>query len=267
MEAINAQLDVQELEDKQERSLSRLQEEISSLLGMVDDLHIGDMATVDDIKYRLHILQTEQESLKSYLIRQKMQMAFYSSFDKLIYDTIQQPVSQAIDIVRTIVEQAERQAASMIEEAQRERDLILTKASLQAKKMKGDVSQAQRRTGAAKNASTLPNDNAQFMSMFPTAPLHHQMDTQTELIISGFKTFSQVVEFQKALGSIPRITHAKVRLVQRGMVNLEVRHEPATDLAECISELPGFVFRIVAQEQGLLTLAIEGEMRNEKSEG
>ncbi len=253
MEAINRQLDAQELGEKQERSLARMEEATSYLIGMVENLHIGDMAMVEDMKYHLHILQTEQETFKSTLTRQKMQLAFYGSFDKLIYDTIQQPVSQAIDVVRSIVEQAERQAASMVEEAQHERDLILSKARLQAKKIKSNANQA------------ATNGPAQAMSMFPTTPLHHQMDKQTELVVSGFKTFSQTVEFQKALMSIPEITHAKVRLIQRGLVNLEVRHEPGTDLAECIAQLPGFVFRTVAQEQGLLTLALESDLPSHQS--
>jgi hypothetical protein len=245
----NTQLDVQELGEKQERSLAKMEEATSHLLGMVENLHIGDKAMVEDMKYHLHILQSEQETFKARLARQKMEMAFYGSFDKLIYDTIQQPVSQAIDVVRSIVEQAERQAASMVEEAQHERDLILSKARMQAKKMKGAGSQA---------AASGQNGQPQFLSMFPTAPLHHQMDKQTELVVSGFKTFSQTVEFQKALMAISEVTHAKVRLVQRGMVNMEVRHEPSTDLAECIAQLPGFAFHVVAQEQGHLTLVLDG---------
>src|SRR4051812_14678787 len=95
-----ATIDVQDLGEQEQQILKRIEEEITRLMSMVENLHVGDLATLEDMRYHLHLLQTEQESLRSYLARQRRQLVFYGSFDKLLYDTLQQPVAQAIDMVR-----------------------------------------------------------------------------------------------------------------------------------------------------------------------
>lgn len=236
----------QGLTENEQHLLARMQDETTKLVGIVENLHVGDQATLDDIKYHLHVLQTEQDALKAYLLRQRRQLAFYGSFDKLLYDTLQQPVSHAIETVRTIVEQAETHAAATVDEAQRERQLILEEARLQARKIAGD--------GVGLPAAMVGDEAP---AMFPATTLHHQNERQSELVVSGLKTFSQAVEFQRTLLAIPEINQAKVRLIQRGLVNLEIRHEPGIDLGARIANLPGFALRMVKQEPGLLALDVE----------
>jgi len=83
--------------------------------------------------------------------------------------------------------------------------------------------------------------------------------TRTSVVISGVPGFSRALALQRAMQQLPGVTEAKALGYERGVLGLDVHHEPGADLADRATTLPGIRLRLVDQSPGQLQLAIEGD--------
>jgi hypothetical protein len=80
---------------------------------------------------------------------------------------------------------------------------------------------------------------------------------RTSVVISSVPGFSRALAFQRALSVLPGIEEAKAIGYERGVLGMEVQHDPDMDLAEALTTLPGIRLRVVESAPGQLHLSAE----------
>jgi hypothetical protein len=82
---------------------------------------------------------------------------------------------------------------------------------------------------------------------------------KTSVVISGVPGFSRALALQRAIKEMPGVEEAKAIGYERGVLGLEVQHEPGADLAARVVSAPppGIRLRVVEAAPGQLQLAAE----------
>lgn len=237
---------------------TQIESQLQEVVELMAKLPAHDSKAIDDLQHRLQSIQTEQEHLKAELFRLEQQLAFYNSFEKLLYDMLKQPVAQVMDFVRLIGEQAQAEAERIVQEAEAERGRLL---SHQLNLGSPNLEYFPATGVGADQPELIPPPQLSKA----TTTVHVPVNGQTELVIDGFKTFGRAVEFQKSLQNLPEINYAKVRLAQKGTLNLDVSCEPEFDLVAAIEKLPKFKLHLVASHENLVRFMLEAVQADSSS--
>jgi hypothetical protein len=80
---------------------------------------------------------------------------------------------------------------------------------------------------------------------------------RTSVVISGVPGFSRALALQRAFTALPGVVEAKAIGYERGMLGLEVQHDPGADLAALAAGMPGMPLRVVDASSGQLQLSAE----------
>ena len=81
--------------------------------------------------------------------------------------------------------------------------------------------------------------------------------TRTSVVISKVPGFSRALALQRAIQGLSGVTEARALGYERGVLDLEVQHDGAVELAERVVNLPGIRLTVVENTPGQLQLAAE----------
>jgi len=81
--------------------------------------------------------------------------------------------------------------------------------------------------------------------------------TRTSVVISKVPGFSRALALQRAIQGLPGVTEARALGYERGVLDLEVQHDGAVDLADRVVNLPGVRLTVVESTPGQLQLSAE----------
>ncbi len=109
-------------------------------------------------------------------------------------------------------------------------------------------------TTAARPAASAASD-AHAASLAATTP---PVIIKTLLVVSRVTGFPRALALQRSVQKIPGVTDAKAVGYEHAVLNLQVMHEARVNLAERVTQLPGFPLRLVESSLGRLQLAAEG---------
>ena len=90
------------------------------------------------------------------------------------------------------------------------------------------------------------------------APTTPPVLIKTLLVVSRVTGFPRALALQRAVQKIPGVADAKAIGYEHAVLNLQVMHEARVNLAERVTQLPGFPLRLVESSLGRLQLAAEG---------